>query len=931
MATSGSHQHTLAIDFGSKYIGLALVKNGGGNQVLFAATITVEAKPLNALVDTRSMCRRMRRTKKTHKRRLRHLKQAIRDALPTISESTLNRLITFCRRRGFSYDVEEKEAEGFHIHRAKFFESLGEWASKHFPAESQTQVLNLCKKHLNAECQPSRELRPARFDNRGRARCQWEGCRHNVPRAGHDIEGRLRQSWYLWLQPAWKEIEQKESFQKSLEHWIRELGSLASALRKATDAKPIQKRINQVFKHLLKKVSELAPQSGPEFVENWKSYYRKNTMDVLKGSMTGRVQFCRMHSQEFVQHVLGGRAIPIQKDLSERDLISRKQQILFRRLWRYVEARILPLAKGRIDNLVVERVAFDVLEGPFKKRRDLSDAKAQEIYWYGPAAGFTNQQEMFFAEFGGICAYCGEQFSNLQIEHIFHQSKFPFNSYLNLVPACIKCNSQKGGRTLAEAQLTISDRAYEQYSKYLHKKGVLHPYHTIKKGLLNLLRRPLTIDRAEKMLAMIANNLVTISNTQRSPRPLARYLATRMEEKTGIRPATRFQAGRHTALYRSVILPLGMKEEQKESGDLRNHAIDAIILGCTFPSATALENPQWSLSYSQMATWQAKVMAEAPAMIDGMPKVETFEPIPNFEMDCGGGFIEVQLSRFNWNRNRRSGHTLDPYGKTKNGKAYKRQSATSILAKLVNPQSRIKQIATIAHKNLRTVLESNPEKAPESFVLWLQRSVEAGFTANHVSSHPADNARRQMLVDFANTPVADFFKEDAPAQVPWTIGVRCLYSGGDAKVNVPRANGGSKASSFHQAEPNLKYLIVNYPRRNGSFDRQNPSVFGVHQNDAVSQLKGRKWTALECEPESPLRGRIFGVAVKPHDFQSRWQEALNKVLGPESAGKRFHLAQGCLVEKMDGTVFQLVNFDISKPWMNADTFRDIRRVKRSPL
>jgi hypothetical protein len=34
---------------------------------------------------------------------------------------------------------------------------------------------------------------------------------------------------------------------------------------------------------------------------------------------------------------------------------------------------------------------------------------------------------------------------------------------------------------------------------------------------------------------------------------------------------------------------------------------------------------------------------------------------------------------------------------------------------------------------------------------------------------------------------------------------------------------------------------------------------------------------------------------------------------------------------MNGTYFQLRNFDKSKPWMKGSPFRDIRRVYRSPL
>jgi len=45
----------------------------------------------------------------------------------------------------------------------------------------------------------------------------------------------------------------------------------------------------------------------------------------------------------------------------------------------------------------------------------------------------------------------------------------------------------------------------------------------------------------------------------------------------------------------------------------------------------------------------------------------------------------------------------------------------------------------------------------------------------------------------------------------------------------------------------------------------------------------------------------------------------------------FRIAQGCVVEKTDGTRFQFRNFDKGAVWMKADSFKEIARVYRSPL
>ena len=112
---------TLAIDYGSKYIGLALVRHADDvpNRVLYACTVVVDAKPLKELVESRAGTRRLRRTRKTHHRRLRRLAQSLAD-VPNIET-----ILRFCRRRGFSHASDENQDEQtFHIPRERFFEFL---------------------------------------------------------------------------------------------------------------------------------------------------------------------------------------------------------------------------------------------------------------------------------------------------------------------------------------------------------------------------------------------------------------------------------------------------------------------------------------------------------------------------------------------------------------------------------------------------------------------------------------------------------------------------------------------------------------------------------------------------------------------------------------------------------------------------------------
>ncbi len=98
---------SLAIDYGSKYIGIALVSHSRSdpNRVLYGGVLVVEPKPLKKCVGPRAQVRRIRRTKKTGRRRLRRLAQALH-GIGGAAE-----ILRYCRRRGYAYDRDEASSE----------------------------------------------------------------------------------------------------------------------------------------------------------------------------------------------------------------------------------------------------------------------------------------------------------------------------------------------------------------------------------------------------------------------------------------------------------------------------------------------------------------------------------------------------------------------------------------------------------------------------------------------------------------------------------------------------------------------------------------------------------------------------------------------------------------------------------------------------
>ncbi len=77
------------------------------------------------------------------------------------------------------------------------------------------------------------------------------------------------------------------------------------------------------------------------------------------------------------------------------------------------------------------------------------------------------------------CVYCGTK-NNLNIDHVFPQSKGGKNTFENTVTSCVKCNNRKGDRTLREAKMFYERGNFTPYQptvmefmmKYLDSIGV---------------------------------------------------------------------------------------------------------------------------------------------------------------------------------------------------------------------------------------------------------------------------------------------------------------------------------------------------------------------------------------------------------------------------------------------------------------------------
>ncbi len=937
-------KYSLAIDYGAKYIGIALVGHtrGQSDRVLYAGVLVVEPKPLKASVQPRIGSRRVRRSKKTKRRRLRGLAQAL-DGVPGAET-----ILRFCRRRGYGHNPREdadQEELPLAVSRDEFFAALAEQVDRVVPEPHRDHVIDACRRHLNAERRRTAEPRPARFENRHPGKCQWKGCGRNVPRKRNAVRQQLAQTLFVWLRPVLDESPRKPALKCFVDGQIDRLVGLKRLGRDGDHSRGSRfaRQKKAAFDALLARVAEECEEATAEkFAANWKKTYGRQLTEILTKQQGGRLGFCKEHSRAYVDSFLAGKVFPQRTEVAVSDLFGRSQQIVFQRIWRLVSARLLPLTDGRIDRVVVERSAFDVLAGAFRhreaamKREDLT----AQMYWHGPMHGHESRAAMFKAEFDGRCAYCGRRRAVTETEHLMPRSRFPLDSYSNILPACPECNRKKGARSMSQAGMTVDATAFEAYSDYVAKRRPPHLYHTIKKGLLKLMTHQSGTAEAERHLALLANNLATIGKTQKGPRPLARFLADRIGDQTGRPCAAEWISGRHTAVYRRIALPEFDKPADKRAQGIVNHAVDAIIAGCKFPSVTRLENPKWTITPGEIDRWRGQVNKAAPKLdpASNLPNVQPIERLEHFEQELGDGYVRIDLSAFNWNRQRQSGVNLGPFGKTAEGKPLKRKAADKVLSDLLDEKKRDGQIDNIAHAGLRRLLQERRATAPLEFVFWLQESTRAGMAAASLGEHPSDQARYAAVDEFVNTPPTAYLPKPEPKApkrkaIPETIGVRCINNGMNGKLRVRRRNGTAARPQFYGVHPQYRAIYVGYRAgEDGEPDRGKPIQLHVDQAHAVSVKQPGKPLAPGADDEaSPLRGRILGADLTRKQFMAQWNAALAELFGRLEIVKWFRLTQGCFVEKTDGSSFQIRNFDDQRPWMKNGPFKQIRRVRRSPL
>lgn len=932
----------LGIDWGEKSLGIALSSiEGSKNTIVYTAVLEAEEKWLKEKVSRRNEEKRLRRTRKSKKKRQGLIKKALVSL--TLDDHLKSFILSFCRRRGFDYtekDEDDTEERRYSVHRTKFLEALSKELESRCPSKA---------KEIIHELQPilNRQIRPKRFLNKNTSKCQWEGCTQNTSKKTNSRKETLILALYPKFQPflATNDIRATDSTEiaSMIDAFIKDAVDISKLPQGKQPDK--QDNLKEKIKKFRKDLRSLVT-NKQRFEKVWKKgKVHENIKNIVLETPKGRQTFCRKHVEKYREFFLDGKIIPKRQVITESDL-TRRQEILFSKLYAFIKGRILPLTRGHgIAEITVERNAFDVVPRKYRphmekgKKKGLSEDKLSELYWCGPKYGFKNEKEMFYEEFGGRCAYCYKRLdkATYHIEHMFNQADFPMDGYLNKVPSCPECNRKKGPRTITRAKMPIHPKAYEAYERYLEGKKPRHFLMDEKKGILNLLRDvnggfwgeqpesnfgPFTEHR---LIQVLGRGMVSQARTQTSSRMLARYLATKLECLTGCRPEIEPFNSRYVAHIRNRFCPDFSKDIERRHG----HALDAAILSCRWPSPNIPSRGSDGRERWEFDTnWNERVEAAFPRNIgkDGAVELPGITPIQGFEETLKRGGFFVNLSNTNWNQREVSVADQTIYS-LKSGKPTVRKPAREWFEDFLKKKDPEKHIRTVVHSGLRTLLLDKFKKTGSrddvGKVLkgWLRKTVKAGLKGQR-PVHPSSQARWKELQEFIN----------GAEDIPPTIGLRLFQEEGrEGSPDIRRLRDGDIVH-FQMAHPSFRYFIVAYSGERP--DKQGPLVLGVKQSWRVLVKYGPRGKVGEIRKvinsKACLKdGRQYRGREKEGDFLKRWQKELDEFLDEINYRQYYRIRQGNVVLYEDGSHSQIKNFKIGEN-ISKKTFCNIRRVYSSP-
>jgi hypothetical protein len=392
----------LGIDYGGKYTGLAVVDRRN-NQVLYARTIKMRDDVADILKGRREQ-RGIRRTQQTRKKRLRELKNYLKNIGYDEHTKTFKAVYSLAHKRGYDYadmptpeeieemdEKEKKEWEDTQRNSRHRKEVLADVRKVMFDGGASDEQIKRVESIFN------KQYRPKRFNNRILTKCKV--CGKNTP-LRRNVRELLLENIVRFLP---LESEMKETL-------------------KQTILEGQQENINKLFRKL-------------KF--NQKDWPGKNLTDIAKNKLPGRLPFCKEHFAE------NEKFVAIEKS-TFRLAPSLKTKI--ENVLTVIKDEVMP--NFALDRVVMEANNFDIAAKTKGKKR-----LANDEYGKGNRESGETRKEALIRETNGRCIYCGNPIngSNAHEDHIFPKRAGGSNIFANLVACCSRCNGDKKGRTPLES------------------------------------------------------------------------------------------------------------------------------------------------------------------------------------------------------------------------------------------------------------------------------------------------------------------------------------------------------------------------------------------------------------------------------------------------------------------------------------------------
>jgi 5-methylcytosine-specific restriction endonuclease McrA len=945
------------IDTGAKYYGCTVLVKLPGVQkpIMVIADVLTAIPKIEDIVAARSLNRGTRRTNKSKKRRNRKLRAAIGHI------DGADKVLAYCKRRGVSYafdqDEEETSAEDKRTRKSReeVLDKLKVVVRNEIPDEQQDFVYKTCEKLLNAE------ERKCRIKNRNPSKCDWEGCNQNVPASRNAIFETLEQTLYPWLTQIFRSSKSYVRLENELNECVKYLNSLDyrnkySIEQTDDEEKQLDKQLNNELNKIRDIVkSHASKEHYREFSHYWTKCYRKQLANILKSSGTGRTTFCRQHSSMYVAKLIAGEVIPVKPEIYLKDIECAAQKLTYAKLESYLLHSVLPTLKTigitKIDSVCVES-ASGSSPSKAKKQKVSNKTKKQkcsdEEFQQGPMFKFDSRKDMLLAEFDKLCAYCGEPLtgSYIENEHILPRSRFPYDSYFNILPACEKCNRRKGARTPYEAGMTISTKALDAFDRYIKKKKFVHPSIWVKRNLLSGMTHQTNGD-AERELRFLCRKLFISGKHTQTPKRLARLIATSLSNATGIRPQIKSIPPKFVYFYRNAVLPDFNKYEDKKNGGVVNHIIDSALLGCDFPS------PHYLLSgrYSGCEKYREFVdrLKDSFVAVDdsGMPICIPIRSETQFFQEQIDkrlpGYSKIDMSKMNWNSKRKIVSHYQPQRKVGYKLVAARDSIESIKDRLLDLNKkqgtdtviRDATIESIRDEKLKSRMLNNPDRAAYYLIEYVQQSIKYG--SNEEVYHPTAIEMKQMRDEFVNDDPELYVTEDKELrkQVPNIFGMRIQTGQSESQISFHRVctQGDTVHHHHYMQDIGIRHIaIVVHIDKKGK--KQNQAITVTRQGKVYIGL-GTARKSVDRSFGMTLQGRAFGEKGSRKKWDRQWHREFRAFCKATWNVERIHiLTTGCVFTDKDGISYWVRNMDPQDKGIRIATakrkFVEIERVFKSP-